>query len=535
MRTPLALLFVLSALAPAGCGGASSGSEDAIASGDGFVFQGDGQVDGWGEIDAVADAARDDGGEVDSGPGPCANCPAVEGPSCPDRDDDGVGDACDLCPAEVDPDQPDRDGDGVGDGCDVCPSVADPEQDDTDGDGVGDRCDNCRAAKNEGQADGDLDGFGDACDVCPGRYDPPQVDGDGDGVGDACEAWKPTVGVGEPRVLAVPGGPDLLAAGDWDRDGNVDLLATLSHAAGGVAWIPGSGETAWGPPVVHPTLPLPSSVALADLDRDGALDLVVGHAEEAIVRVFSWGAPTGMVDLVDLPMPFAAEHAAAGDLDSDGWLDLAVGSEAGGALAVFRRDAPWSFVQTWVDDAVSARAPGLVPSLEGRLDVLALSAEDDALLPYTGLGDATLAGGTPVALPFEPTEFAWGRIDGDPRVDLVVTGLAAGKAQVLRQDANGRFKAHGVPISLASPTSPVLADFTGDGLIDLGLLSLTEGAVTVLAGDGLGGFAPAPLLSSVPVGEGAARWIVVDKNRDDRLDWVVADPGDEQIRVYSAK
>lgn len=52
-------------------------------------------------------------------------------PPEPDRDDDGVPDACDD----------DRDGDAVLDAADNCPDVANADQLDTDSDGVGDACD----------------------------------------------------------------------------------------------------------------------------------------------------------------------------------------------------------------------------------------------------------------------------------------------------------------------------------------------------------------------------------------------------------
>lgn len=58
----------------------------------------------------------------------------------PDRDGDGIGDACDSCPATANADQKDADRDGVGDSCDNCPQVANPDQKDSVGDGVGDAC-----------------------------------------------------------------------------------------------------------------------------------------------------------------------------------------------------------------------------------------------------------------------------------------------------------------------------------------------------------------------------------------------------------
>ncbi len=134
----------------------------------------------------------------------------------PDRDGDGIGDACDVCPTRKDGDQLDRDGDGIGDACDVCPELANPDQLDQDGDGVGDACDICPARADSGQLDRDGDGIGDACDTCPAVNDPDQVDTDEDGVGDACDVCVQVVN------------PD---QADSDGDGRGDLCDSCESVA----------------------------------------------------------------------------------------------------------------------------------------------------------------------------------------------------------------------------------------------------------------------------------------------------------------
>lgn len=170
----------------------------------------------------------------------------------PDRDDDGIGDACDNCPNKLNPDQADADEDGVGDACDRCTDI--------DGDGAADpefssptptcRIDNCPATPNPDQLDGDGDGFGDRCDPCT------DVDGDGRGVR---APGFPISLCPSDNCLDTPN----LDQADADRDGRGDACDTCTDTDGD-----GRGDPAF--PASTCTVDLCPADALADqTDTDG--------------------------------------------------------------------------------------------------------------------------------------------------------------------------------------------------------------------------------------------------------------------------
>lgn len=96
----------------------------------------------------------------------------------------------------------------------------------------------------------------------------------------------------------------------------------------------------------------PAGVALGDLDRDGAVDIVVGqHYRSAVdrdseipIRVLlgSGDDRPRFIDVTDragiTPLPTLAPHVAVADLDNDGWLDIVTTASArdGTAPAVYR-------------------------------------------------------------------------------------------------------------------------------------------------------------------------------------------------------
>jgi len=91
-------------------------------------------------------------------------------------------------------------------------------------------------------------------------------------------------------------------------------------------------------------------------------------------------------------------------------------------------------------------------------------------------------------------------VNGDGTPDIVTANEQSGDASVLVGNGAGRFApAPGSPFPAGHmPNDLAVGDFNGDGRLDLAFANHESPHLTLLAGDGRGGFAPAPA-SPVPV------------------------------------
>ena len=167
--------------------------------------------------------------------------------------------------------------------------------------------------------------------------------------------------------------------------------------------------------------------------------------------------------------------------------------------------------------------------------------QDVAILTgYTGLviylgngsGGFTPAAGGPYSVGSNPYDIVAADFNGDGIPDLAITSSGNNNMTVLLGNGDGTFTpAGGSPFAVgSSPQGLAVGDFNGDGIADLAIAATSSNQVTVLLGNGTGGFTAA---SGSPIAVNyAAAVAVADFNGDGKADIAVADAQDNVVAVF---
>lgn len=178
-------------------------------------------------------------------------------------------------------------------------------------------------------------------------------------LGDSTGSWSLKNTLPEPRPGPGMPGRDVLV-GDLDHDGHPDLVAAFQRWGLYVYYGDGHGGFAGGPAAFRPPQQTPESLALGDVNNDGHPDIVVNgnsasRNEATGPDVYlgdgrrGWRASSAGLKV----LRFASEGMALADLDRDGNLDIIAGGNATGTaddgygLFWFRGDGHggWSLVE----------------------------------------------------------------------------------------------------------------------------------------------------------------------------------------------
>ncbi len=310
------------------------------------------------------------------------------------------------------------------------------------------------------------------------------------------------------------------AAGDLDGDHFDDLAIATSSAQGTIVLLDAvdpanpNKRALSTTPIVLGGESLGTDVALADIDRDSDLDVVVAMAAGAPNRIFRNSGGSFASEAIGAPSE-DSRAVAIGDLNGDSYLDLVFANNVANAVYL-SQSAGTTFVRT------------AFGSGDGR-DVVVADLFGDPLpevvIANGGPSGATVYRNTAGALALEltlatgaTTSVAAADLNKDGRVDLVFGRAGSGNLVYLNTPGVGGGFSLASQLGAASTSSVLLGDFDIDSDPDIFVVNTNGDQVYTNTGTASGTFALHPQQLQSP----DARMAASGKfSVDDRIDVAV--------------
>lgn len=288
-----------------------------------------------------------------------------------------------------------------------------------------------------------------------------------------------------------------VAWGDYDRDGDLDLVVTGTRGTNGTSGLFRNADAAfnliWGtwymPPGGGSSFPhvWSGSASWGDLNNDGALELLLtgdhdygyGQNNPQIAQV--WRTSAGQFTNVTELTGVGRSAATVGDYDNDGYLDILLTGRQGpyydsvsltNILYHNNGDGTFTDVHAGLPPVFDGAVAWGDYDNDGQLDLLIAGNTGSGLLARVyhnnngGFTDIS-AGLLGVA----PGSAAWGDYDGDGWLDILLAGSNnlpnAAACKVYRNNHDGTFTDRGVNLPGVYRGTAAWGDYDNDGQLDI--------------------------------------------------------------------
>jgi hypothetical protein len=339
-------------------------------------------------------------------------------------------------------------------------------------------------------------------------------------------------GLEGPPPVSTGRSPSSVAVADLNGDGKLDL-AIVDWLGNSVSVALGAGQGSFAAKVDYPTGDGPRAVAIGDLDGDGKPDMAVANYYANTVSVFINKGVAVFAPKVDYPIAVASQALAIADLDGDGKSDIVVAAQS---LSVLLNAGNGTFGaamnhSTVTGNVASAVAVGDMNG-DGKPDLV--TADFSVVAVWLNQGSGTFATPTLYYSNSNASGVALADLSGDGKLDVAVSNpvsgdnLASDNVGVFLNAGDGKLGAEVRYTVGWHPRGIVAFDMNGDGRPDLAVPNYGTENVSVLVNKGAGVFATHV---DYLVGSGPYAIATGDFNADGKADLAVANQGGDSVTV----
>lgn len=328
--------------------------------------------------------------------------------------------------------------------------------------------------------------------------------------------------------------PFALVSADVNKDGRADLVVTYKVANEVVVYL-GTPDGQLSAPHVTSVPASPLQPKVGDFNGDGQADVVVTNPTGVSILL---GNGDGTFQApANFPVAGTLMALAVADFNADSKSDLAVVSTNGsrqGSAVVLKGNGDGTF-QNAVSYSADTTSNDITTgdfNRDGKPDIAVANAGARSVSVLINQGNGIFADAVPVLVGTNPVAIASGDIDNDGKLDVVTANRGDQSLSVLSGNGDGTFKPLvRVAVTGGRPNDMTLVDVTGEGALDALVTQGVAGNFGVYAGGGAQKFSE---LANISVGGSADAIVAGDFNADGQEDVAVIDAGSNQVGVFIA-
>ena len=336
--------------------------------------------------------------------------------------------------------------------------------------------------------------------------------------------------------------PLMIALADLNNDHRLDIVV-LNYGTNSVSIYVASESTSFVFLINYSTGydSLPKSLAIADLNNDDQLDIVIANSDTNNIGLFFGFGNGTFADQTIYSTGIGSNPTSVtiGDANLDEFLDVIIANNGTSNIQILfgNQDGNYNKQDKYSTGLNSRIAFVSVHDLNGdnHPDIIALDSKNERLYVLQGNENSTFpllsiyvadSGSGPISL-------GGSDFDYDNRTDILVVNQGANNLLMLREYSVGSTVSYSTSFinTPVCPNSIITADFNSDNLLDIIVNNWGSNLIVVYFGKGDGSFTLHSTLST-----GIESWtnqlVSGDFNNDHQLDIAVLNPANNSFSIF---